>query len=353
MSFIKNWLRTEIQELQAYPVANSEGLIKLDAMESPFKVPDNLKEDWLNYCKNIEINRYPDTESINLKNTLKTLMDIPNDLDILLGNGSDELIQLLALACKNDDYLMSFKPSFVMYEVIAKLAHLNFTSIPLTNNFEIDLEKTLKIIQEKQPKIIFIAYPNNPTGNCFDKKSIETIINTTTALVVLDEAYYAYTQNSFINKIKNYDNLIVMRTISKVGFAGIRLGLLIAKTELIQSLNKLRMPYNINSLTQKTAEFLLTKNYIKTNIQIIIKERKFVFNALKKYQDLIVFPTQTNFILFKVNNADELFNFLKTNHLLIKNLNSSMQGFLRVTIGTPKENKIFLDLIKKYYDNKH
>ena len=257
MTFIEKWLRSDIKNINAYHVPESKNLLKLDAMESPFGVPSNLKEEFLEYIAKAEVNRYPDAASAQLKETLRVLMEIPGEFEMLLGNGSDELIQLLALACNEGDLIMSFEPSFVMYEMVSKYAHLRYQGIKLDSNFDINLSESIEAINSKKPKLIFIAYPNNPTGNAFDYDAIIEIIRTTDALVVLDEAYYAYSDRSFLSEISNFSNLVVLRTISKIGFAGLRLGLLIGSKETIAQLNKLRLPYNINILTQASANFLL------------------------------------------------------------------------------------------------
>ena len=238
MTFIEQWLRTDIRDIKAYNVPSSKNMLKLDAMESPFGIPENLQSDFLDCLKRAQVNRYPDANAEELNTTIRSLMDIPNDLGVLLGNGSDELIQLLAMACNSGDLIMSFEPSFVMYEMISKFTHLNYEGISLNENFEIDLDIAVKSITSKKPKLIFIAYPNNPTGNSFDYEVIKEIIKSTDALVVLDEAYYAYSEKSFIDEISNFPNLIVLRTISKIGFAGLRLGILVGSQGTIKQLNK-------------------------------------------------------------------------------------------------------------------
>ena len=257
MTFIDQWLRSDIRNINAYHVPSAKNMLKMDAMESPFGVPEELKDEFLEYISRSEVNRYPDASAEELQATLRNLMGIPKDFGVLLGNGSDELIQLLSLACSSGDSIMSFEPSFVMYELVSKFAQLNYHGIPLDENFDIDLNATLLAIKTKKPKLIFIAYPNNPTGNAFDYDVIREIIQSTDALVVLDEAYYAYSERSFLTEIDNFSNLVVLRTISKIGFAGLRLGLLVGSEETIEQLNKLRLPYNINILTQVSANFLL------------------------------------------------------------------------------------------------
>jgi histidinol-phosphate aminotransferase len=347
MSFITNWMREDILNLNSYTIQHSDNKLKLDAMESPFALPEELQTQLLEKLKNTQLNRYPASHNA-LQSVIRKLMNIPDNLQIMLGNGSDELIQILMLGCNSGDSIMGFTPSFVMYEIIAKWRQLQFSSIALTNDFEIDLENTLQQITKQQPKIIFIAYPNNPTGNNFNKEHIIQIIQHSKNLVVIDEAYYAYNDESFIDELQHFENVIVLRTISKIGFAGLRLGVMIAKSEIISEFDKLRMPYNINSLTMVAAEFLLSnKEYIAQNAETIKQQRTIVFNALNDVKSITAFKSDANFILFKTPQSDALFEFLHTNNILIKNMGNNL---LRTTISTPEENAIFLNGVAKFYE---
>ena len=352
MSFINQWLRSDIQEIQAYHVPKLQNMIKLDAMESPFLVPEDLIEPYLDYLVEAQLSRYPDAGAEELHQTLRDLMDIPEDLDILLGNGSDELIQLLALACDTGDTILSVEPSFVMYQMIAKFTRLNYKGVMLDKNFEINLDETLAAIEKIKPKLIFIAYPNNPTGNAFDRGAIKKIIEASDALVVVDEAYYAYARNSFLSEISSYPNMVLLRTVSKIGFAGLRLGLLIGNPETIHHLNKLRLPYNINTLTQVSANFLLKeKDRIAENAQVIIDQRERLFGELKAIQALTVYPSDANFLLVKTPDANALFGFLKDNGVLIKNFatHPHLANCVRVTVSTATENNVLLEQLKSFY----
>ena len=352
MTFIDQWLRTDIRNINAYHVPSAKNMLKMDAMESPFGVPEELKDEFLEYISHSEVNRYPDANAKELQATLRSLMDIPKDFGVLLGNGSDELIQLLSLACSSGDMIMSFEPSFVMYELVSKFAQLNYHGMPLDENFEIDLNSTLLAIKSKKPKLIFIAYPNNPTGNSFDYDVIREIIESTDALVVLDEAYYAYSEKSFLAEIKNFSNLVVLRTISKIGFAGLRLGLLVGSQETIEQLNKLRLPYNINILTQASANFLLKdRRRIVSNAKIIINERRRLYDELSLIQSLTVYPSQANFLLVKAENAKLLLESLKDSGILIKGfaISTQLENFVRISVGEAKENNVLLEYIKEYY----
>ena len=352
MTFIEQWLRSDIKNIDAYHVPVSKDMIKLDAMESPFGVPEDLKVEFLKCIEQSEVNRYPEADPSLLKGTLRSLMDIPDEFGILLGNGSDELIQLLALACSKDDLIMSFEPSFVMYELVSKYVNLEYFGVQLDSNFDINLSDALLIIEREKPKIIFIAYPNNPTGNCFDYDAIIEIIKSTNSMVILDEAYYAYSDKSFLSEISNFPNLLVLRTISKIGFAGLRLGLLIGDQETIAQLNKLRLPYNINALTQTSANFLLQdKQRIINNAQIIIEERRRLAHELSLFSKFKVYPSQTNFILVHSEDAHSLHTALKENGILIKGFpkGSKLSDFIRISVSEPVENNILIDAIRNYY----
>ena len=352
MTFIEQWLRSDIKNIDAYHVHVSKDMIKLDAMESPFGVPEDLKVEFLKCIEQSEVNRYPEADPSPLKDTLRSLMDIPDEFGILLGNGSDELIQLLALACSKDDLIMSFEPSFVMYELVSKYVNLEYFGVQLDSNFDINLSDALLIIEREKPKIIFIAYPNNPTGNCFDYDAIIEIIKSTNSMVILDEAYYAYSDKSFLSEISNFPNLLVLRTISKIGFAGLRLGLLIGDQETIAQLNKLRLPYNINALTQTSANFLLQdKQRIINNAQIIIEERARLAHELSLFSKFKVYPSQTNFILVHSEDAHSLHTALKENGILIKGFpkGSKLSDFIRISVSEPVENNILIDAIRNYY----
>lgn len=353
MSFINNWLRSDIKAINAYHVPAADNMIKLDAMESPFALPDELIGQYLAYLADAQLNRYPNPGADELNQTLRELMDIPDEFGVLLGNGSDELIQLLALACETNDTILSVEPSFVMYDMIAKFTRLNYQGVALTKDYQLDLNKMLEAVNTHKPKLIFIAYPNNPTGNTFDRKAIEKIIQSTDAMVILDEAYYAYAADSFLMDIAKYPNLVVLRTVSKIGFAGLRLGLLIGSKDTVAELDKLRLPYNINTLTQVSANFLLKeKSEINNNAAIILKQRQILSKALTQIKELSVYPSQANFILFKAPKAQALFDYLKDNGVLIKNLSSApkLMGCLRVTVGDNAQNQQFIQIVKKFYD---
>ena len=245
--------------MSAYKVADATGLIKLDAMENPYSWPEDIKNQWLETLKDCPLNRYPDPEAKALTATIKRLNQIPDQFDVLLGNGSDEIIQLLLMALPSSACVLAPDPGFVMYKQLSLCLGLNYHGIPLlTDSFDLDLPAMLAAIETHQPSVIFLAYPNNPTGNLFSETSIREIIKTAKGLVVIDEAYAPFADASFIDSLGQYDNLLVMRTVSKLGLAGLRLGYIAGLPDIIEQLHKIRLPYNINSLTQISSDFALS-----------------------------------------------------------------------------------------------
>lgn len=348
-NLLSSIFRKEVLAMSAYKVADATGLIKLDAMENPYSWPEDIKKDWLETLKDCPLNRYPDPEAKHLTTTIKRLNQIPDQFDVLLGNGSDEIIQLLLMALPATASVLAPDPGFVMYKQLSLCLGLTYHAIPLlTDNFDLDLPAMLAAIELHQPSVIFLAYPNNPTGNLFSEASIREIIKTAKGLVVIDEAYAPFADASFIDSLGQYDNLLVMRTVSKLGLAGLRLGYIAGTPDIIEQLHKIRLPYNINSLTQISADFALSnKALFDQQTQQICAERTVVFNRLNAMDGIRAYPSAANFILFKTpeNRADDIFTSIKQRGVLIKNLSPQgglLADCLRVTIGTPEENAAFL-----------
>ncbi len=345
-------LRQEVLSLHAYHVPPSTGMVKLDAMENPYPLPPALREDIARAVAEAAINRYPDAGAHILKERIRAVTALPQGTDVLLGNGSDEIIQLLALAVhKPGATVLSVEPSFVMYKMIAAFTGLNYVGVPLTPDFEIDLPATLAAIQRHQPALVFLSYPNNPTGNLFSAGAIEEIIRATPGLVVVDEAYYAFASSSFMPQLARYSNLLVMRTFSKLGMAGLRLGFLAGSRAWLSQLEKLRLPYNIGVLPQLVAEKLLQHHEILLQQAAKIKEdRTWLYERLVGTVDVRAYPSEANFITFRVAHAGNAFEGLKRRGVLIKNLHGAhpaLDHCLRVTVGTPEENERFIVALKE------
>jgi len=348
---VTDWIRPEIQQLTAYHIPEPKDVVKLDAMENPYQWNAELIQKWLQTLQTAAINRYPDPAAHEVKQQLRQRMQIPDTMAVILGNGSDELIQMLILSLNgNGRVLLAPEPSFVMYRIIAQVVGMRYIGVPLDpKDFRLDMFAMLEAIETHQPAIVFLAYPNNPTGNAFAISDIETIIETSTGLVVIDEAYAPFADNTFMSRLGEYPNLLIMRTVSKLGLAGLRLGLLAGPHEWLEQIDKIRLPYNINLLSQLSAVFAL-QHYavLEKQTQQIRVDRADLLKRLNAIDGVQVWSSQTNFILFRVANAPAMFDNLKKQGILIKCLHGShplLDNCLRVTVGTPGENQAFLKIL--------
>lgn len=345
-ALIQRWIRPEIRALKAYPVPSSDGMVKLDAMENPYRWPPEMVSAWQACLQETPINRYPDAAAPELKQRLREVMGIGADQAVLLGNGSDELIQLLALAVAGSGRsLLAPEPGFVMYRMIATFVGMDYRGVPLDANFDLDLPAMLAAIEREAPAVIFLALPNNPTGNLFSRDRVEAIIQASPGLVVLDEAYTAFTDADHLDLL-SHPNVLVMRTLSKVGLAGLRLGLLVGHPQWLDELDKLRLPYNINALTQRTATFALDHYAILSEqTQAICSERAGLYQALQALDGVSVWPSEANFLLLRCPRARAVFERMKAAGVLVKCLDGShplLEDCLRFTVGTPEENQRLL-----------
>jgi len=343
-------IRSEILALSAYHVPPATGMIKLDAMENPYPLPALLRDEIARLTASAPINRYPDASAASLKATLRLALTISDDMDILLGNGSDEIIQIIAMAvARPGAVLMSVEPAFVMFRMIATFANIQYVGVPLKKDFSLDLEAMLAAVAKHKPAVIFLAYPNNPTGNLFDAEAILSIIQATSGIVVVDEAYHAFADASLMDKLTQCPNLLLMRTLSKLGLAGLRLGLLIGRSEWLEQLEKMRLPYNVGIMTQLIAEKVLHHtDVLLEQAEAIKSERTKMSTYLGTINDIEVFPSDANFILFRIHAASQIFQALKQRKILIKNLNGThpfLENCLRVTVGTPDENSQFCETL--------
>jgi histidinol-phosphate aminotransferase len=351
---IASLVRPEIRALKAYHVPDARGLVKLDAMENPYAWPEAMKDAWLSELRRAEINRYPDPAARALKGRLHEALGVPAGAELLLGNGSDELIQMILMALARPGAVVSAPtPTFVMYEMIATFTGMKFAGVPLGRDFALDLDAMLTAIEEYRPAAIFLACPNNPTGNLFDSAAIETLLREATGLVIVDEAYHAFAQESFLERLPHHDNLLVLRTLSKQGLAGLRLGILAGRPEWLAEFDKVRLPYNLGTLNQASAEFALRHAAVLEEQAARIRaERERLAEALRALPGLEVWPSLANFILFRTKGrgANEVFEALRRGGVLIKNLSPQggvLAGCLRVTVGAPEENGAFLEALAR------
>lgn len=357
MSFIdqlvNNVIRPDIRPLTAYPVADSAGLLKLDAMENPYPLPQHLRAELAQRLSEVAMNRYPTPSYTALKAKIRATLGVPAGYDVILGNGSDELISMISTACaKSGACAMAPVPAFVMYAISAQFAGLEFIGVPLLPDMTLDLPAMLAGIARHRPALVYLAYPNNPTGTLFDAADIVQIIGAVgdAGVVVVDEAYQPFAQTSFMPRLAEFDNLLVMRTVSKLGLAGIRLGYMSANPVLLREFEKVRPPYNINILTQTAAEFVLDHvAVLDAQAAALRAERARLANALLALPGVEVFPSAANFLLIRVHNAEQVFAKLLERKILIKNvgkMHKLLANCLRVTVSTAEENNCFLDALR-------
>lgn len=352
-ALVKRLIRPELRAMQAYVVADPAGAVKLDAMENPYTWPAEIKDQWLGELQSEQLNRYPDPQANAVRDLLKANMQIPAGVDLLLGNGSDEVIQMLVMALAGHDRtVLAPEPGFVMYKMICVYTGMRYLSVDLQDDFDLNIDLMLESIEEQQPALIFLARPNNPTGNVFSEHKVRAIIEASRGLVVIDEAYISFTESHALGLLHDYENVLVMRTLSKLGLAGLRLGMLIGRPEWIHEVDKLRLPYNINVLTQKSVEFALRHQAVLSSQAWQIKQdRASLYAQLQALPQLEVWPSEANFLLFRVlqGSADAVQQRLLEQAVLIKNMHGKhrlLEDCLRVTVGTKAENEFFLAALK-------
>jgi histidinol-phosphate aminotransferase len=339
---IEEMVREGIRGLRGYEASSSFSGIKLDAMESPYDLPHSIKGRIIDEIRMLSFNRYPDPTASRLRKALSTYLDVDEDMT-MVGNGSDELI-LMILLTFGDGRAIYPDPSFPMYRVLSKVAGKEGIGIPLREDFELDLPSILNVCKGG---VVFIAYPNNPTGNLFAQDAIHTILADGSCMVVVDEAYYEFSKQTFLSFLTRYPNLIILRTFSKAfGLAGARVGYLIANREVVDLLNRVRLPYNLNAISQVVATITLRfRGELDGQIEEIIRERERVYSEMKGIDGLVPYRSETNFIFFKSEGiqAHEVFKALLKEGVLIRHIGDG----LRVTIGREDENTAFLRTLRK------
>lgn len=361
MPLIDHLIRPDVRALAAYHVPDASGFAKLDAMENPYALPDDLRAELGRRLADAALNRYPVPSYTALKQAICDKLGVPAGYDVILGNGSDELISMLSVACAQcrdgkPAAVLAPVPAFVMYAMSAQFAGLEFIGVPLQPDFTLDKPALLAAIAEHRPAITYLAYPNNPTGTLFADNDIVEILHAVgeSGIVVVDEAYQPFAQASFMPRLPEFGNLVVMRTVSKLGLAGIRLGYLSASAALLAEIDKVRPPYNINVLTETAAVFLLEHlDVLDGQAARIREEREALAAELSAEEGVQVFPSAANFLLIRVpgpaGSGDRVFQSLLERRVLIKNvgkMHALLHNCLRVTVGTPEENRLFLDAFR-------
>lgn len=358
MKSVRHLIRDDIRAMSAYQIADiPSGFIKLDAMESPshpFEGHRVLMQELQAQLASAPIHLYPDPAKSGLQEALRAAFDIPDCAALALGNGSDELIQFVTmLTAKSGAAMLAAEPSFVMYRHNAALYGMDYVGVPLNGDFTLNLPAFLEAVKTRRPALTFIAYPNNPTGVCFARGEVEAVISSSDGIVVVDEAYGAFNGDSFLGQAGRIPNLIVLRTLSKIGFAGLRIGYAAGCPEVIGELQKILPPYNMNQLSLNTAKFAL-RHYgiISANIGSLKNERERMMAELGGIPQIKAFPSQANFITIRVPDADLLFDTLKQNRILVKKLHGAhplLEHCLRITVGSAAQNDAVLDVIRRLY----
>ncbi|MDB4050920.1 histidinol-phosphate transaminase [Flavobacteriaceae bacterium] len=342
---IDTLVRNNVKMMSSYSSArddfkkvNDKKLIYLDANESPFENG---------------INRYPDNKHKNLKTVISKNKNI-NVNQVVFGNGTDEILDLIVrVFCNpNEDKIITLPPTYGMYDVIAKTNGIENIEIPLKSDFSIDSERIMDL-KTSNIKILFLCSPNNPTGNSFEINVLDNLIKKFNGIVVVDEAYIDFSsQKSLTNLIDKYENLIITQTMSKAyGMAGIRLGMGISNNKIISYINKIKPPYNINTLTENKALEELNKiDEVKKNIDLVLNQRKLLLSSLEKL-DFVekIYKSDTNFLLVKVDNADLRYNQLSEKGIIVRNRSNQplCQNCLRITIGTKIENNSLIKTLNE------
>ena len=339
-------LRPDVQSMHAYAVQDARGMVKLDAMENPHRLPAALQAALGARLGALALNRYPGERGDDLRRALATHARMPEGFSLMLGNGSDELISLLAMACDLPGAaILAPVPGFVMYAMSAQLQGLKFIGVPLTADLELDEAAMLAAIERERPAIVYLAYPNNPTAKLWDDAAIEQIVEAQGAqggLIVIDEAYQPFAGTSYIDRITRHGHVLLMRTLSKFGLAGVRLGYLMGPAALIAEVDKVRPPYNISVLNCECALFALEHaDVFEAQAQAIRAERASLLAALAKLPGVIVWPSDANMILVRVPDATKTFEGMKSRRVLVKNVSKMhelLANCLRLTVGTADEN---------------
>ncbi|HMS27038.1 MAG TPA: histidinol-phosphate transaminase [Burkholderiaceae bacterium] len=355
---IQTRIRQDIVSMHAYAIQDSKGMIKLDAMENPHRLPADLQHKLGERLGQLALNRYPDGRVNDLRSALANYAGMPAGYDIMLGNGSDELISLLALACDVPGAtILAPLPGFVMYAMSAQLQGLKFVGVDLTADFELDLPAMLSGIALHKPAITYLAYPNNPSANLWDEGAMAQIIAAAGAiggLVVLDEAYQPFSSKTYLDSIRaqpeSHQHVLLMRTLSKFGLAGVRMGYMLGPKALIAEIDKVRPPYNISVLNYECALFALEHTDVfAAQAKELVAQRALLFAAFAKMPQVKAFKSEANMILLRVPDAQKTFEGLKTQGVLVKNISKMhplLHNCVRLTVGTTEENASMLEALK-------
>lgn len=347
---IGSLIKEEVLAQKAYAVENTACPVKLDANENPLAIPEELREPFAARLASVALTRYPEAGSPALAARFAKAFGVGKD-QVMLGNGSDELIQILCTAvARPGAEAMIPIPTFAMYRIAAQNAGLKVAAVPLDERFDLDLAAMSERMAVHSPALTFLAWPNNPTGNCFSRDRIEAILREWPGIVVVDEAYCHFSGQTFLPLLDRHENLVILRTLSKVGFAAMRIGLLIGPPALIRELDKVRLPYNLNAMSQAAASFYLDhEETFLRQAEEIRRWRGELFAAMKTIPGVDPRPTDANFIFFHCGfDANRVYSGLVERGVLIKNFNAPgvTVNFMRVTVGSHEENRLFIEALR-------
>jgi len=350
---IARTIRQDVQSSAGYAIQPSAGLVKLDAMENPYALPPAMRQALGERLAQVAINRYP-LGKADLAQALAQHFEVPSGSKVIVGNGSDELIDLLSVACDVPGAaVLAPLPGFVMYEMSARLRGLRFIGVPLTPGFELDETAMLAAIERERPALTYIAYPNNPTGNLFDERIVERVVAAVAAqegLVVFDEAYQPFSSRTWMPRVASHPHVLVLRTLSKFGLAGVRLGYLAGAAALIDQIDKVSPPYNVSALNAEAAFFALEHAEVFAGQAAILRaERTRLARELAALPGVTVFPSEANMILVRVPDSKRTFEGMKQRRVLVKHiagLHPLLANCLRLTVGTPEENTLMIEALK-------
>ncbi len=350
----RDLLRPEVRALIPYTIEHTAAPVKLDANESPYEPPADIAQKVGEALTGIHLNRYPDPDATRLKAVLAEWCGVAPD-QLLLGNGSDELIGYLITTFIGQGKGVIFpSPTFSMYGIIAAALGQRAIPISLNENFELDAAGLLDTARREKPQILFLASPNNPTGNAFARDQVIRILDAFDGITVLDEAYIDFSgEPGFLKELSRYPGLVVLRTLSKIGMAALRVGFLMGSADVVAQLEKVRLPYNVNACSQAAALVLLEHEAVlREQIARIVSERGRLAAALSRTAGLGLFPSDANFLLFRTDQPRALFEHLLADGILVRNLDQPglLAGCLRVTVGKPEENDAFLTSLKRFFE---
>lgn len=345
-------VREDVQVIDRYHVSDARGFLKLDAMENPYSLPAKIVQALAAAAAGASLNRYPDASAMAARDALRRALDLSPDVDVLLGNGSDELIQIVVSTVAGPGRaVIAPDPSFVMYRRTALIGNAPFVPVALRDDFTLDVGAMLQAIERERPAVVFIAYPNNPTGNAFAAQDVERVVRAAPGLVVIDEAYYAYANDSFLARVLEFPNIVVLRTVSKIGLAGLRVGYVVAHPAWIAEFDKVRPPYNVGALPQAVLPVLLAHRDVLDAQAADVRAARERLRAALVQQGLTVFPSQANFLLVRLPDADAAFAALRDARILVKNFAHAhplLANCLRITVGTPDENDALVRALARH-----